>query len=259
MRRLSALMTAASLTMGASAAMAAAGQLDGTAWTLSELPGQPLLPDRPVTLRLADGRAHGTDGCNSYTTSYQADGETFQIGPSIAGTRIACPQPVMQQAQAFIDALTRARAARIDARRLTLVDAGGQPLAVLLAQSQALAGTAWQVTGYNNGKQAVVSTLSGSTLTLQFSADGKVTGSAGCNRYQAPYSAAGETITIGKIAATRKMCTHPERIMEQENTFLKALEASAAARIDGNRLELRDAKRALVVTAARPVTASSRE
>jgi hypothetical protein len=39
------------------------------------------------------------------------------------------------------------------------------------------------VTGYNNGKQAVVSVVIGSELTADFKADGNLGGSAGCNSY----------------------------------------------------------------------------
>ena len=38
--------------------------LDGTAWILSELPGRTLAPGPAVTLRFAEGKAQGSDGCN---------------------------------------------------------------------------------------------------------------------------------------------------------------------------------------------------
>ena len=63
------------------------------------------------------------------------------------------------------------------------------------AQRQALAGTAWQVTGLNNGKHAVVSAQIDSTVTMVFSADGRVGSSAGCNRYIAGYAADGSRLT----------------------------------------------------------------
>ena len=37
-----------------------------------------------------------------------------------------------------------------------------------MAQDQSLAGTAWEVTGFNNGRQAVVSVLAGTSLTAIF-------------------------------------------------------------------------------------------
>ena len=121
-------------------------------------------------------------------------------------------------------------------------------LATFAAQSQALAGTSWSVTGYNNGRQAVVSVLTGTNLSMAFGSDGKVGGSAGCNRYSAAYTLEGHKLTIGPAAATRMMCAKPEGVMEQERQFLQALETVATARFEGDRLELRSAEGQLAVT-----------
>ena len=129
--------------------------------------------------------------------------------------------------------------------------ADGAVLARFAAQSQSLAGTSWNVTGYNNGKQAVVSVLNGTSLTMAFTSDGRVGGSAGCNRYTATYIVDGQKLTIGPAAATRIMCTRPESVMEQERQFLQALEMVATARFEGDRLELRTAGGQLAVTLAK--------
>lgn len=114
--------------------------------------------------------------------------------------------------------------------------------------SARLAGTAWQVTGYNNGRQAVVSVLNGTELTMEFPADGRVAGSAGCNRYTGTFKQDGGTLSFGPAAATRRMCVEPEGILEQEQRFLKALETVATARQEADRLELRTADGAMAVT-----------
>lgn len=150
-----------------------------------------------------------------------------------------------------MDALTRARGHRVTAGQLQLLAADGTVLATFTAQSESLAGTSWNVTGYNNGKQAVVSVLNGTTLTMTFASDGKVSGSAGCNRYSAPYTMEGQKLTIGSAAATRMMCAKPEGVMEQERQFLKALETVATARFEGDRLEMRTAGGELAATLAK--------
>jgi heat shock protein HslJ len=236
--------------LGALSAMAS-NDLDNTAWTLAELPGHPALTDRPATLRFSEGRAQGTDGCNRYTAPYEAIEGSFRVSGSIAGTRMACPEPVMNQAEAFLAALTKARDARVEDGGLVLVDDAGTVLAAFAAHNQVLAGTTWQVTGYNNGKQAVVSVLHDTKLTLTFSPEGKVAGSAGCNRFTGTYSVDSEKVTIANLAATRKLCTGPDKVMEQELAFLEALGATAVARIEGDRLELRSAVGALLVSASR--------
>lgn len=225
--------------------------LSDTSWTLSALQGTVLLPDVSATLHFAAGHVQGSDGCNRYSASFKGDAGQFQVSGPLLVTNMACPDPVMKQADAFTRALATAQAVRIDADQLILLDAAGAVLASLTRQSTDLAGTTWLVIGYNNGKQAVASVVLGSSLTLTFSADGKLAGSAGCNQYNAGYTASGQAISVGRIAATRMMCAHPEGVMEQESAYLQALEKAAVARIDGDRLELRSTEGALLVTASR--------
>jgi heat shock protein HslJ len=124
-------------------------------------------------------------------------------------------------------------------------------LATLAQQPATLAGTAWLVTGYNNGKQGVVSVLAETTLTMNFGADGRVSGSAGCNTYTGAYTSQDGALKFGAAAATRKMCVRPERVMEQEQQFLKALEMVVTTRFESDRLELRTAEGALAISLRR--------
>jgi len=225
-----------------------ANTLDDTSWSLSGLSNQPLLPDRQVTIQFENGWVHGADGCNRYSGLYAAGDARFQVGEDIVTTKMACPEPVMGQAEAFMGVLREARGYRRDAQRLVLLSADGRELAVFAAQSRALGGTSWLVTGYNNGKQAVVSVLAGSELTAVFTSDGALSGSAGCNTYTATYETSGNSIKIGPAAATFKMCAHPAGVMEQEAQYLKALATAATYRLDGSRLELRTADGALAAT-----------
>ncbi|MBK9063966.1 MAG: META domain-containing protein [Acidobacteria bacterium] len=229
------------------AAAADAPGLKGS-WVLSGLAGQTLVTGSTVTLRFDGTRALGSDGCNRYTAPYTASAGALKVGPSAASTRKACPQDLMDQASAFLGALTRANAYRVESGRLQLT-ADGAVLATFAPQPRSLAGTSWRVTGYDNGKQVFTSVLAGSNLTMEFSADGKAAGSAGCNPYSVPYKAEGEKLSLGPAVTTRKMCAEPERVMEQEQLFLRALETVASARVEGDRLELRTADGALAVTA----------
>jgi heat shock protein HslJ len=222
--------------------------LEGTAWTLTALAGRSLVPGSTITLRFDGGRAQGSDGCNRYTAPYSVNGSTLQIGPNVASTQMACPTALMQQAEAFANALLSARSYSMTAGQLNLLGADGAATAVFAAQSTALAGTAWSVTGYNDGRQALVSVLADTSLTMAFSNDGKAAGSAGCNRYTAGYSVEGAKLEFGPPAATRMICPRPDGVMEQEQLFLKALGMVATARFEGDRLELRSASGALAVT-----------
>lgn len=83
--------------------------------------------------------------------------------------------------------------------------------------------------------------LAKSELTAIFSADGHLYGSAGCNSYNTGYQVGGNTITIQPAATTRMSC-EPTEIMQQEASYLAALEKAKTFEIVGYRLTLRDAQ-----------------
>jgi heat shock protein HslJ len=111
-----------------------------------------------------------------------------------------------------------------------------------------LGGTSWTATGLA-GKGGIAALIAGSRATLNFSADGTLSGSAGCNSYTGRYEVTGNQVRFPTaFASTRKMCVNPG-VMEQEQAFLKALSGSTTGHIDGKKLELRDAGGALQIAA----------
>jgi heat shock protein HslJ len=212
--------------------------LEGTAWVLAELPGQALAAGGVATLRFEGGLAQGHDGCNHYSAPYKVTGSTLEISERGVSTLMACPPDVMKPAEAFAAARAGARSYRVESNRLELLAADGRRLATLAPQPTTPAGTAWQATAINNGREAVASLVADSSVTLAFAADGTASGSAGCNRFTTGYRSEGSRLTFGPVVLTRMMCPRPE-VMEQEQSFVRALESVATARFDGDRLELR--------------------
>src|SRR5438105_3558518 len=100
--------------------------------------------------------------------------------------------------------MTIARSLALALAALVVLGGSGAAHPTFRAQSHDLAGTAWNVTGYNNGKQAVVSVVTGTHLTAVFDPKGHVSGSAGCNSYTGPVKLSAPSITIGPLSATRK-------------------------------------------------------
>jgi heat shock protein HslJ len=223
--------------------------LNGTAWTLTSLPGIAPMPTPQATLRFEGDRATGSDACNRYGTSFTAADGKLELGPQRVSTQMACPEAASQLAAAFNRVLDDVRAYRIEAGSLLLLNTGGATLAALAAQPDTLAGTAWEVSGYNNGKQAVVSVITGTQLTMEFLADGSLRGSGGCNSFSGGFTAEGNKLAIGRVASTRVACTPPEGRMAQEAAFLDALQTVASAQREADRLELRTASGALAVSA----------
>lgn len=224
--------------------------LAGTAWVLSTLRGQAPMDGPTLTLRFEDGQAQGSDGCNRYSTPYAATGSALGITARGATTMMACPPELMRQAADYMAALNGARRYRVTGGQLQLLGSDGGTLATFAAQDTALPGTAWRVTAYNNGRQAVVGVLAGTALTLRFAADGRAAGSAGCNSYSTRYEGDVVRLRFGQAATTRKMCAG-NGVMAQEQAFLKALSTVAMGRIEGNRLELRTVEGALAATLLR--------
>jgi heat shock protein HslJ len=201
-----------------------------------------------VTLRFEAGRASGSDGCNRFAASTSLEGSALRFGAPMAATQMACPEPVMRQAEHILTALASTRSFRLQTGSLWLLAADGRVLAAFRPEARSLAGSRWQVNGFNNGRQAVVSPLVGSSLDLAFSPADRVSGSAGCNRFTATTQENGSSLLITAPVVTRRFCPEPAGLMEQERRFLEALTTVTTARIEGRRLELRRADGALAIT-----------
>jgi heat shock protein HslJ len=204
------------------------------------------VPDEvEATARFESGRISGSGGCNRYAADCVVDGPRLRIGP-IAGTLMACPDPAAATEALVLAALDAAAAWAIEDGTLCLRDATGRDLLVLEPVAEpALVGTAWGATGVNNGRGGVASLVAGTAIDAVFGEDGRLAGRAGCNRYVGPFLADGPTLSIGPLATTRMACPPP--VMEQEAAYLAALARTTTARIDGDRLELRDDAGALQV------------
>jgi heat shock protein HslJ len=90
---------------------------------------------------------------------------------------------------------------------------GGEPASLLK-------GSDWVVTELA-GRAALPEPL----MTVTFSDDGRVSGSASCNRFGADWQLSGEGLTIGKGMSSMMACE--ERVMQQEQSFLAAMQSVA--------------------------------
>jgi heat shock protein HslJ len=201
------------------------------------------------TLQFAHGRATGSDGCNRFATSFATADGRLEFGVPGVSTRMACPEQANELATAFTGALKDARGYRIEAGSLLLLNTSSATLATLVAQTDALAGTAWDVSGLHDGRQSVVTVIRDTRLTLEFLSDGKLRGSGGCNTFNGSFTVAGDALNIGRLASTRMACEQPDGRMAQEAAFLAALQTVTSARREADRLELRTANGSLAVSA----------
>lgn len=249
MFRAGALAFAAALLL-AGAAHAGSGPA-GPTWQLTTLTGVSRGVSSVTAHFTAAGKLSGFSGCNQYSGTYTTSGSSFRVSGPLATTQMACPKPQTLLERVYLGALTSARSYSVVGSILTLRGRLGLTLATYAAQAQSLAGTRWNLRSYNNGKHAVVSVAAGKTLTARFDANGGLSGFGGCNHYNAPVRATPQKIAIGPVASTRKACSTPEGVMDQETAYLAALATAATYQIQGSRLELRTADGAIAADFSR--------
>lgn len=105
---------------------------------------------------------------------------------------------------------------------------GSRPLMPpALAEPAPLTGS-WMLQSFGDAADPTP-VLPATPVTATF-ADGAVSGSAGCNAYRSTYQTQRRRLVIGPAATTRKFCA--AAIMEQESTFLAALQTTRKYRID---------------------------
>ena len=73
-------------------------------------------------------------------------------------------------------------------------------------------------------------------ITAKFSG-GTITGSAGCNSYMGSYQIVGNSLTITINSFTLMLC-NPPAVMNQESTFISALETAQSYQLLGNKLKI---------------------
>jgi heat shock protein HslJ len=243
-------------TGGATTAADRGGPLEGR-WSLSGVAdaGTTTAPPAGVTATAVfeGGRLSGRAPVNTFTGSYTATAEgALELGP-VARTQMAGTPEANAAEEVFFRLLESARAYRSAGGVLTLLDAGGSTVLTFDAAPVTLVGD-WEVTGYNNGRQAVVGTVDGSAITADFAEGGALTGDAGVNRYTTEYTAtaAGAAtleVRIAPPATTRR--AGPPELMAQEARYLAALESARTAVLDGDTATLRDGSDAIAVTMRR--------
>jgi heat shock protein HslJ len=170
-----------------------------------------------ITMEIVGEQVSGTSGVNRYSGSV-LDGS---FGP-LATTMMAGPPDIMEQEAKFLALLDRCDGARAEGDLLQLSIDG--EIVILLQRCQLeLTGVVWQLSAYNNGAGGFVSTLITELVTAEFSEDGRVFGSGGCNRYQATYQSDGDALFIDAAMSTRMACPD-QKIMEQETHYFALLE-----------------------------------
>ena len=208
-------------------------------------------PNQYLIEFLANGHVAVQADCNRVAGTYTVNGNhlAIMLGPS---TLAACPPGSL--GDEFVKQLGNIRSYFFKGDNLILeikMDSGSMIFAP--SAPAGLPGTSWEVISYNNGREAVVSLLNGTNISLTFGTDGQVSGNAGCNSYSGDYQTSGKTLKVGSLKGTRMFCDKPVGVMDQEKQYLAALQSAATFEIAGDTLTIRDASGAMQVLAAASV------
>jgi len=99
-----------------------------------------------------------------------------------------------------------------------------------------LLNTYWKLILINDTEVTVVDNQREPHIT--FNAEGRISGSDGCNGVMGSYLLEGDKLTLGEMAGTRMACAEG---MEQSQAFNEALTKVASYTVHSDQLELRDA------------------
>jgi heat shock protein HslJ len=102
------------------------------------------------------------------------------------------------------------------------------------AETDPLANTSWQLSAIQSdeGETPVVA---GSTVTLEFAAEGQVGGNGGCNTFGGTYQVQGDSLIFGELVSTLMACLD-EQIQQQERQFLDALQSAQRFEVSADQL-----------------------
>ncbi len=108
--------------------------LENRVWVLESYgePGNPkaVVPDTKVTIEFksAESNIAGSGGCNRYFGGYEVNKNKLTIKPPIGSTRMACPEPVMDQEQEYFTLLGTTETFKIQNGKLTITCYGNKTL-----------------------------------------------------------------------------------------------------------------------------------
>lgn len=221
----------------------ASSPLEGSFWDLQSYRDedgtlQEVIPQVQTNIKFNTLEIGGSSGCNTFFGSYTVDGEWIFVGV-LASTEIFCDEPegVMEQERSYLSAINNAQTYQINGDELQMINSEGDILLTYnRVEATPLVGTDWVLTGYNNGMGGFVSLIGGTHVNALFGEDGILSGSGGCNSYNAAYQVSDNQIRIEAPISTSMFCGSPEGTMVQENAYLSALETSSTYEIQGNQL-----------------------
>lgn len=113
-------------------------------------------------------------------------------------------------------------------------------------RSAGLEDITWLLESYGE-PESLQTVLEGTEITALFdSATGQISGSAGANNYSGAYQISKNKLSIQEIAHTEMYRLDPEGVMEQEDYYLKTLQAAESYEISVGKLQITSGNQVLI-------------
>jgi heat shock protein HslJ len=194
--------------------------------------------DAFVTLIVDGESAGGRAACNTYGVEIDGTADDLTIG-SASRTEMGCVEDgLMELEDRFLTALTAVTSAEVGSASLVLrgtdVELSFEPIPEVPTQS--LTDTQWRLTTLvtGHGPDGTASSVAGEA-TLLLTADGRMSGSAGCRGFDGRYDAHFGEITPAELRIDAADC--PAEFVEQEDHVFQVL-GGFRATVEGDQLTL---------------------
>lgn len=102
--------------------------LEGAAWELVSMSGQPVLESNVPTIKFENGNVGGSAGCNSFGGEYEVKGDQLSVG-KLMSTLMACAEEnVNSQESTYLKLLGEVHSYKIEGSALYLITTDGSEL-----------------------------------------------------------------------------------------------------------------------------------
>lgn len=208
-------------------------------WELVELWRGGSVQPAPVagraTLVVEDDGLSGTSFCNSYSGSYDLEGDDLTIG-GLGGTDMGCEPDLMDAEAAYLEALAVVNRAGMDEGFLTLTgpDVELRFRTLPPVPTSELVGTRWVLETLLDGE--VASSTLGEPAELELSDDGTLTGSTGCRELTGAWTVQGDLVHLTDLDAGTDEC--PRNVRPQDAQVVEVLGDGFQVQIAGDSLTL---------------------
>ncbi len=208
-----------------------------------ELHGEPLIIGTRLSLRVTSDSIGGFSGCNDYGGPRSPLAENALAVERMASTAQGCLEPpvVLDQEQAFQNAVQSAHAVTVAGDALELLDPGGNVIVRLEREPQTnmnpadLVGTTWNLIELGEFH------LPGDAgITLAIEDASELRGYTGCRTYTSAYVAERDDIYLTMLGMDATECHREEPYATAENICVSMLGEARRYRIEGDVLQIFD-------------------